>query len=158
MHMALLFPPRAGDIVLCRFPDCLEPPEMIKARPVVIVSPRLAERPGLCCVVPLSTTPPSPQRDYHLQIPIALMPRSLQAKATRVWAKCDMLYTLSLTRLDRLKAGVERATGRRRYEIGRVPPATLAEIRRRAIIAVGFPLQTAPGASIIHRSPAQAGT
>jgi uncharacterized protein YifN (PemK superfamily) len=34
-----------------------QPPEMVKARPVIVISPRLPHRDGLCTVIPLSGDP-----------------------------------------------------------------------------------------------------
>ena len=138
----LSFHPKPGDILLCRFPECLKAPEMVKVRPVVVVSPRIAGRAALVCVVPLSTTEPEPIGDHHVELPIARMPRSLQAEARRVWAKCDMLYTFSLERLDRFKAGKDRSSGKRLYEVGRLELNELREVRRRAAVVLGFPLKT----------------
>jgi mRNA interferase MazF len=122
--MPLLFHPKVGDVLICAFPDCLAAPEMVKTRPVVVMT---KERPGrpLCIVVPLSTTEPVPVEAFHVGIADAGLPKSLQGKPH--WAKCDMLYTLSISRLDRIKVGRDRATGRRIYETGRV---SVTEIQR----------------------------
>jgi uncharacterized protein YifN (PemK superfamily) len=50
--------------------------------------------------VPLSTTPPDTLERHHHTLSINPLP----AKAHQTcWAKCDMLATVSLTRLDRIK-------------------------------------------------------
>lgn len=134
--MALFHPPAVGAVVLCMFPDELAAPEMIKTRPVAVVSPRITGRHDLATIVPLSTKEPVPFLPHHCEIPIRLMPKSLQSEATRVWAKCDMLYTFSLERFDRFKAGRDRATGKRLYEVGQLELAQILEIRR--CIAAGL--------------------
>jgi len=139
--MSLDYHPRPGDILLCHFPECLQVPEMVKARPILVLSSPLPGRRELLCIVPLSTTEPAPVRPFHLEIPIARMPRRLQSKAARVWAKCDMLYTFSLVRLDRFKAGRDRSTGRRMFEQGRITPDELRDVRKRAAGVLGFMLQ-----------------
>jgi len=53
--MSLLYHPKQGAIVICDFKGFV-PPEMVKRRPAVIVSPRMRKREGLCTIVPLSTT------------------------------------------------------------------------------------------------------
>lgn len=134
--MALLHPPKVGAVVLCMFPDDLVPPEMVKTRPVAVISPRIPGRHELASVVPLSTKEPNPFLPHHCEIPIRLMPKPLQAEATRVWAKCDMLYTFSLERLDRFRAGKDRATGKRLYEVGQLELEQIIQIRR--CIAAGL--------------------
>src|SRR3569623_1184442 len=99
--MPLAYHPRPGDILLCHFPECFVVPEMVKCRPVVVVSKRLPGRDGLACVVPLSSTAPQLLMRYHMELPIRCMPAVLQAKSSRVWIKCDMIYTLGQVRLDR---------------------------------------------------------
>ena len=58
--MALKFHPKPGTILVCDFRQGFRAPEMIKRRPVVVVSPRLRNRTDLCTVVPLSTIEPRP--------------------------------------------------------------------------------------------------
>lgn len=58
--MPLSYYPSPGEIVLCDYATGFIPPEMVKLRPVVIVSPRLRKRGDLVAVVPLSTTAPNP--------------------------------------------------------------------------------------------------
>lgn len=135
----LTFTPKPGAILLCHFPACLQPPEMVKVRPIVVISPRLPGRNELVCVVPLSTTPPDPVCAHHYLLPIAQMPRPLQAEAKEIWAKCDMLYTFAISRLDRFKAGRDNATGKRKYESGQLDLENLRELRRCAQIALGAP-------------------
>lgn len=136
--MALLQPPRVGAVVLCKFPEGLAAPEMIKTRPVVVISPRIPGRHNLASIVPLSTTEPRPILTHHCEIPIRLMPKSLRAEAKRVWAKCDMVYTFSLERLDRFKVGRDRSTGKRVYETGQLEPEQIIQIRRCIAAALGI--------------------
>ena len=136
--MPLLHPPKVGAVVLCSFPDELVPPEMVKTRPVVVISPRIPGRHELASIVPLSTKEPTPLLAHHCEIPIRLMPKALQAEATRVWAKCDMLYTFSIDRLDRFKAGRDRATGKRLYAVGQLELEQIIQIRRCIAAALGI--------------------
>lgn len=115
---------------------------MVKTRPVVIITPRLHGRRDLVGIVPLSTTPPDPLCAHHHELPIGTMPRSLQASATHVWAKCDMVYTFSLARLDRLRAGKDRQTGKRIYEVGQLDLAHILAIRRCVAAAFGITAET----------------
>lgn len=136
VFVPLLHPPNVGAIVLCEFPEELAVPEMIKTRPVVVISPRIPGRSQLVSIVPLSTKEPTPFLNHHCEIPIRLMPKALQAETTHVWAKCDMLYTFSINRLDRFKAGRHRPSGKRLYEVGQLELAQIVQIRR--CIAAGL--------------------
>lgn len=136
--MSLFAAPKVGAVVLCIFPNDLAPPEMIKTRPVVIITPQLHGRRDLVGVVPLSTTEPDPMYAHHCEVPIRSMPRVLQADAKRVWAKCDMVYTFSLARLDRFRAGKDRKTGKRLYEVGQLDLADVRAIRIGIAAAFGI--------------------
>ncbi len=137
--MALNHHPKIGDVLMCGFPECLREPEMVKARPVVVVTKEHRGRPLLCTVVPFSTTHPDPILDFHVRIDEQRLPRPLSNNET--WAKCDMLYTLSLDRLERIRCGKDRATGRRIYETGRIGVEELRAIRRAIAFALGLALQ-----------------
>ena len=126
--------PQMGELLMCDFTG-FKVPEMIKTRPVVVVSPR---RRGasvrLCTVVPLSTVAPNPVLKYHHQMDPQSLPLPLRKKAVS-WAKCDMLYAVSLDRLSRvrLKLGSKRV-----YMKQQVLYADLDAIRRSVIIALGL--------------------
>ena len=134
--MPLRHHPKIGDVLMCAFPECLREPEMIKTRPVVVVTKEHRGRPALCTVVPLSTTRPDPILDFHVRIDERGLPRILSHRET--WAKCDMLYTLCLDRLDRIRCGKDAATGRRLYETGRIAVDELAKVRRAVAFALGL--------------------
>ncbi|TAM88997.1 MAG: hypothetical protein EPN41_04700 [Candidimonas sp.] len=51
---------RTGEIVICNFDTGFRVPEMVKQRPVVVISKTSTHARGLCTVVPLSTTLPVP--------------------------------------------------------------------------------------------------
>ena len=87
-------------------------PEMTKVRPVVVISPRRRRGPGLYTVVPSSTQIPNPVEPFHHLMDSRSVPIELGSKLS--WAKCDMLYTVSLRRLSQVKRhGVLRALGLR---------------------------------------------
>ncbi|MES1947443.1 hypothetical protein C84B14_08842 [Salinisphaera sp. C84B14] len=112
--MTLMFHPDQGTVLICDFSTGFKAPEMVKKRPVVIVSPRRRQGSPLYTVVPLSTTPPTPVEPYHHQIDPKSLPGQLGRKQT--WAKCDMLNTVSLDRLDRVL--IRQANGKRLYTSG----------------------------------------
>ncbi len=133
--MPLAFHPRPGMVLICDFNTGFKAPEMIKRRPVVVISPRHRRSNRLCTIVPLSTTAPNPVELFHHRMD----PRSLPGKLARkeTWAKCDMLATVSLERLDRVMVGKEPG-GKRIYVADSVTPDDLEAIRRGVLIALGL--------------------
>ncbi len=106
--MGLPYLPQQGEILVCDFDDSAIGAEMIKRRPVVVVSRHEAHRSKLCSVVALSTTAPAPPLKWHHHMP-HLRVTGWSAE-DGVWAKCDMLATVSLERLN--KPYIKRRTGR----------------------------------------------
>lgn len=62
--MALRFYPHPGMLLICDFDTGFIPQEMVKKRPVVILSPQW-QNAQVCRVVPLSTREPHHLLDYH---------------------------------------------------------------------------------------------
>lgn len=134
--MPLAYYPAPGEIVLCNYGTGFISPEMVKLRPVVIVSPRLRRRADLVSVVPLSTTPPNPPEPHHCSITLAVaLPRPFDQP--QMWAKCDMVATVALSRLDRFRDG-RSPGGARRFRTGRVAADQLVEIRRAILHGLGL--------------------
>lgn len=135
--MALSYHPRTGEIVLCNYNTGFIAPEMVKLHPVVVVSPRLRRRDNLVSVVPLSTTPPTPAELHHCQIALAIaLPKPFDAPI--MWAKCDMMATVALARLDRFRDGRGAGGGPRRFTTGKVSEAQLIEIRKAMLHGLGL--------------------
>jgi len=133
--MPLTFHPRPGMVLICDFNTGFKAPEMIKRRPVVVISPRPRRSNRLCTIVPLNSTAPNPVEPFHHRMD----PRSLPGKLARkeTWAKCDMLATVSLERLDRVMVGKEPG-GKRIYVADPVTAEDLEAIRRGVMIALGM--------------------
>jgi uncharacterized protein YifN (PemK superfamily) len=72
-------------------------PEMVKMRDVVIIS-RHPHNPRLVTIVPLSASQPRCVEGYHYEL--AIDPRPNGDSMHPIWVKCDMIYTVSLDRLD----------------------------------------------------------
>lgn len=89
----------------------------------------------LCIVVPLSTTRPVPVEAHHHQMD----PRSLPGKfaGNETWAKCDMLATVSLDRLDRVMVGKDKS-GKRLYVAQPIIPEDFLSIQRGILEAIGL--------------------
>ena len=134
--MPLLYHPAPGEIVYCDYGTGFIPPEMVKGRPVVIVSPRLRRRPGLISVVPLSTTDPDPIEAHHCRI---ILQKSLPAPfdSPSMWAKCDMVSAVSLNRLDRFKLP-RSGGGPRKWTTGQVSADELKAVRAGVLCGLGF--------------------
>ncbi len=119
--MPLTFHPGAGAIVICDYSTGFQPPEMVKVRPVVVISPR--RRVGqLVTVVPLSSVAPNPIEPWHYRLPEGTYPPARGP----IWVKADMIATVALARLDRVK--VKEARGSRTYQIFRLGAADMLAI------------------------------
>lgn len=133
--MPLKFHLAPGMVLMCDFTVGFKPPEITKLRPVVVISPRSRRSKPLCTVVPLSTVAPKPIEPFHHCMDPRSLPRRLARKEN--WAKCDMLYTVSLRRLDRIVIGKERS-GKPIYATVSVTADDLEAIRRGVRIALGM--------------------
>jgi len=135
--MPLFRQPDPGTLWMCDFNTGFKPPEMVKYRPVVVISPQPGRMTGLCTIVPLSTTRPIPMEPVHHRMDPASLPGRLAQNET--WAKCDMLYTVSLARLSRAtRRGQAAATFR-------VLDADMDAIRDCVRIGLGLDRTPAPG-------------
>lgn len=128
--MPLTFHPGPGAIVICDFSEGFRPPEMVRVRPVVVISPRRRAT-QLVTVVPLSSVPPAPPEPWHYQLP----PGAYPPARGPIWAKCDVVATVVLTRLDRVKA---RIAGQRVYQTFQLGDADLAAILAAVRAALGL--------------------
>jgi uncharacterized protein YifN (PemK superfamily) len=98
--MPITFHPRPGTVLICDFSTGFQPPEMVKRRHVVVVSPRRRHHSGLCLVVPFSTVSPDPVEAFHHVISVGTYPFFHPHRD--VWAKGDMLTCVAFGRLDRV--------------------------------------------------------
>ncbi|MFG6589995.1 type II toxin-antitoxin system PemK/MazF family toxin [Sulfitobacter sp. 1A12157] len=116
--MAIKYDVRQRTVLLCDYSrGGFQPPEMVKRRPAIVVSPRLRHRTGLLTVVPLSTSPPDRIEDYHCRIEL---PYSLpNFPQTICWVKADMLATVGFGRLDLFRTDRDH-TGKRKYLTPRI--------------------------------------
>ncbi len=133
--MSLTFHPKPGMVLICDYSTGFKPPEMVKRRPVVVISPRPRRKTQLCIVVPLSSTPPVPVEGCHHRLDPLSLPGPLSATPT--WAKCDMLATVSLDRLDRVKLGRD-VKGKRLYSTQMVSDDDFKAIQQSVLHALGF--------------------
>jgi uncharacterized protein YifN (PemK superfamily) len=125
--MALLFQPKPRVVVMCDFAGFIMP-EMVKVRPVVILARHKHNR-HLVTVVPLSTTAPTKLEDHHHELSVNPLP---DKPHTTCWAKCDMVATVSITRLDRYHLG------RNQFVTPDISNADFAAIRAGVVAALNL--------------------
>ncbi len=125
--MAIQYPVEPGTILICDYSRGFVPPEMIKRRPVIVISPRMRTGKNVCVVVPLSTTSPKKVEKYHKKISInPTLPHPFDS--TSQWVKCDMINTVSFDRLDLPRIKRDQY-GKRKYLKVRIDEEDLIEIR-----------------------------
>lgn len=125
--MALQFhPEKVGTVLICDFTNFVKP-EMTKRRAVIVVTPKLPNRDGLCTVVPLSTTQPDRIWSYHHKI-VWDDPLPRPYDSPFHWVKCDMLYTVAFCRLNLPHIGKD-AEGKRIYIVRTIKDEDLRCIR-----------------------------
>lgn len=109
---------------------------MVKTRLVVVMSPKISMRPGLCTVVPLSTTAPIPVAPYHCQVELDPAPPDPWGPGVR-WVKGDMICAVGFHRLDLIRTGKDRS-GARTYRFEVLPPGDMAKIRKCILSSLGM--------------------
>lgn len=120
---------KTGEVVICDFTG-LHEPEMVKRRPVLVISKTSTHWRGLCTIVPLSSSEPTNSLPWHVLLSRNPLSGHLPAdhpfqKADRVWAKCDMLYTFAFDRITRPHI---RSQGSRTYPPVRLPKEDLSAV------------------------------
>jgi uncharacterized protein YifN (PemK superfamily) len=105
--------PEKGAILMCDFTGGFKNPEMVKKRPIIVLSPKIKARHHLCTVVSLSTTPPDKEMPYHAQIDIN-PPLPHYFESNGLWVKGDMVNAVGFHRLDFIRTGKDLG-GKRTY-------------------------------------------
>ena len=128
--MAINFHPIVGQILYCDFTSGFQPPEMIKKRPVIILSPKLKHRDNLTTIIPISSVEPSPVMPYHFKLDTKKhMPMIGTLQKKQSWAKCDMIYTVAFNRLNLIRLNIKDADGKRIYFNRTLPSSIMDKIR-----------------------------
>jgi mRNA interferase MazF len=128
--LPLTFHPGPGAMVICDFSTGFRPPEMVKVRPVVVISPQRRTS-QLVTVVPLSSTAPVPIEPWHYRLP----PGAYPPARGPIWAKCDMVATVALDRLDRVRV---KAGGVRTHQTFQLSATDLAAVLAGVRAALGL--------------------
>ncbi len=138
--MAIQEHPSIGTILMCNFDMGFKKPEMVKTRPVVVISPKIARRYQLCTVVALSTTAPDPVLPFHRQI--NLRPRLPEPwDSDGIWIKGDMVNAVGFHRLDFIRAG-KGPDGKRKYHYQALNNDLVTIIRQCVLNGIGLNLLT----------------
>lgn len=93
--MAIKYAPARASIRICDFRNTIYP-EISKKRPVIILS---CPAYNLCTVVPCSTTPPKPVCNWHYLLKMD-QPLPAPYDSPIQWVKCDLIMTVSFSRLS----------------------------------------------------------
>ncbi|TPP10415.1 type II toxin-antitoxin system PemK/MazF family toxin [Rhizobium glycinendophyticum] len=126
LTMTVVSHPAPGTILRVDLSEGFRPPEMVKRRPAIVLSPPIPGRPFLCTIVPLSTTEPRAVLAHHMQITLD-PPLPHPYSSPVMWLKGDIVLTVAFHRLRLLFNG--RDQGQRVYDV-RVPdPGTLEQVR-----------------------------
>lgn len=133
--MAIEYHPKIGTLLLCNFETGFLPPEMVKRRPAIVVSPPISVRVGLCTVIPISTEEPKLKMPYHLMLNGIHLPNPWDKGPN--WVKADMIYAASFARLDLFRAGRDQS-GKRIYSTSTLSPEQLHDVRCAMLSALGL--------------------
>lgn len=134
--MPLPYHPKPGTIVICDYTPGFRPPEMVKRRPAITISPKLKRRNDLVAVIPLSETCPEPLEDWHHRIDLEIP--DPWGNGPR-WAACDHVATVGYARLN-LPYTKYPVTGARRFVQIELDDQ-IAELRRKAALALGISIE-----------------
>jgi len=135
--MSITYHPRPGTILMCDFSPSFKEPEMVKKRPVVVISKDIKTRDGLVTVVPLSTQRPKRQLDYHYLIPKKSLPMLGTFQSAENWVKGDMIYTVGFHRLDQVIIG-KNDKAKRVYFTQRLGGQQMDSIYKCVLHGLGF--------------------
>lgn len=131
--MALRFQPRQGALVMVDFDQGFRPPEMVKLRMAVVLSPRIDARPGLATVVALSSLAPARPMPYHLHLSIPL--QLPEGWSREMWIKGDMVNTVGLHRTEAIRLP---GRGRASYQLSPLPRALFRKVQGAVLHGLGL--------------------
>jgi mRNA interferase MazF len=134
--MPLPFPPNRGEVLICDFQNYMPKGEMVKLRPIIVLSPSIAQRMDIVTVVALSTTQPLTILNYHLEITFD-PPYSIKYPSKTMWLKGDMIYTMSLSRLSRPHSK-NLSTGQRIYPKRFIDASVMKDVERCVLASLGI--------------------
>jgi mRNA interferase MazF len=118
--------PVQGTVVRVDLSEGFRPPEMVKRRPCVILSPEIPGRPLMCTIVPLSTSRPKILMPHHMEITFD-PPLPDPYDSPTAWLKGDIVLTIAFHRLRLL---FDRWNGGQRvYDVRVLDAATFRRVQ-----------------------------
>lgn len=132
--------PTPGTILICDFNQGFREPEMIKRRPVIVISPKIGIRAKLCTVVALSSSAPRPEMSYHCKLEIDPPLPSPWDRGDN-WVKGDMINAVGFHRLDLVRLGKNKA-GKRQYRFNTITPEQMKAVRACVLRGLGLNVLT----------------
>jgi len=124
--MTVTIDPLPGTIVRVDLSQGFKPPEMVKRRPAIVLSPPINDRTRLCTIVPLSTKTPRAVHDHHMKLTFdPLLPYPYESPT--MWVKGDIVLTVAFHRLRLLFSGWDG--GQRVYDVRVLEQATLTKVQ-----------------------------
>lgn len=136
VRLPLSYAPKKGTIVTADFYPGFKTPEMVKKRLAVIVSPPIRQRQGLCTIVPLSLSEPTPVMPYHMSLDIPFELPEGWGNQPR-WLKGDMICAVGWHRLDLLRIG-RAEHGKRVYQTSILDDDTMKSIHNCVLKGLGL--------------------
>ena len=133
--MTLSTHPVPGTILRVDLSQGFVPPEMVKRRPAIVLSPPIRGRQRLCTIVPLSTKVPTSIEPHHLKLTLN-PPLPAPYDNPEMWVKGDMVLTVAFHRLRLLFAGHEQ--GQRVYDIRVLDAATMENVKNCVRAGIGL--------------------
>jgi mRNA interferase MazF len=127
VFMSLKTHPAPGTIPRVDLSDGFRPPEMVKRRPAIVLSPPIPGRAQLCTIAQLSTTSPVIRLPHHLQITLD-PPLPFPYVDPVMWVKGDIVLTVAFHRLRLLYSSSPAV--KRLYDVRVLDDATLEDVRR----------------------------
>lgn len=124
--MTVILHPAPGTIVRVDLSNGFRPPEMVKRRPAIVLSPEISGRPNLCSIVPLSTTAPKHPAPHHCVIKLD-PPLPAPYDSPEMWVKGDIVLTVAFHRLRLLFSGWDH--GQRVYDVRVLDAENLAHVK-----------------------------
>lgn len=113
---------------MCDFKGFVEP-EMVKVRPVMVISPKLPYRSEIAAIVPISLS--APRRDLPYVVKLSKNYHPKESDNLPCWAKCDLVMNIGLYRLEGFKIG------RRQWATPQATPEDLHAVRSAVLHGLG---------------------
>ncbi|EFN3234513.1 hypothetical protein HKH61_004790 [Escherichia coli] len=134
--MAITFHPKKKQILICDFKGSVSP-EINQCRPVLILREEIVGSQKLVVVVPISNTEPNPLCSFHHELDDASPSLSGHMMGKKHWAKCDLVSTVSVDRLDRIRSRDPR-TGKNYFHVGVMTDDDFDAVRDKVMYGIGF--------------------